>query len=65
MNGITHVVYKINRNVIASDPEAELGSLFVNAQDAAPIRTTLIDMNHPKPPTSIQLDNLNLVGISK
>ena len=42
MNGIIHVVCKILWNVVASSPEAELGLLFVNAQDTAPTRTTLI-----------------------
>ena len=53
MNRIIHVVYKILRIVTTSDAESKLGSLFVNDQYAAPIRTTLIDMNHPQPPTPI------------
>ena len=64
MNGIVHMVCKILRNVMASSAEAELVSLFVNAQDAAPIRTTSIEMNHPQPPTPIKVDNSTVVGIA-
>ena len=49
---------------MASAAEAELGSIFVNAQDAALIRTTLIDTNHQKPTTLIKLDNSTPVGIA-
>ena len=47
MNRIIHVVYTILQNVMASSVEAELGSIFINAQDVAPIKTKLIYMNHP------------------
>ena len=57
MNVIIHVVCKILRNVMASAAEVELGSLFINSQYAAPISTTLIEINHPQPPNSIQVDN--------
>ena len=33
-------------------------------QDAEPIRTTLVEMNHPQPPTPIQVENSTAVGIS-
>ena len=55
---------KILQNVMASATESELGSLFVNAQDAAPIRTASIEINHPQPPTLIQVENSTAVGIS-
>ena len=45
-----------------SAEEAELGSLFLNAKKAVPIRTTLIEMNWPQPPTLIQVDNSTAVG---
>ena len=53
VNVIIPVICKNLRNVMASAAEAELGSIFVNAQDAALIRTALIDMNHLKPTTLI------------
>ena len=49
---------------MASAAEAELGAIFVNGQDAVPIRTTLDEMNHPQPPTPIQVDNATAVGIA-
>ena len=33
-------------------------------QDAESIRTTLVEMNHPQPPTPIQVENSTAVGIS-
>ena len=49
---------------MASAAEAEYGALFLNGQAAVPIRTTLIEMHHPQPPTPIQVDNSTAVGIS-
>ena len=42
--GILLVVCKIMRNIVASAAEAEYGTIFVNAQTAVPIRTTLSEM---------------------
>ena len=64
MNGITHVVCKILRNVMASSAEAGLGLIFVNAQYAAPIRTKLIEMNRLQPPTLIQVENYTALVIA-
>ena len=64
MNIIIHVVCKILQSVMASDAEAELCSMLVNYQDAVPIQITLIEMNHPQPPTPVQLDSSTTVGIS-
>ena len=41
MNGSIAVIAKIIKNVVASAAEAEVGALFMNAQLAAPMRTTL------------------------
>ena len=49
---------------MASAAESEYGALFLNGQAAVLIRTTLIKMNHPHPPTPIQVDNSTAVGIS-
>ena len=49
---------------MASAVEVELGAIFFNGQDAIPIRTTLDEMDHPQPPTSIQVDNTTAVGIA-
>ena len=49
---------------MASAAEAENGALFLNGQAAVPIRTTLIEMHHPQPPTPIQVEISTAVGIS-
>ena len=64
LNGFVHVLCKILRNVMSSTAEAEYGALFLNGQAAVPIRTTLIEMGHPQPPTPIQVDNSTAVGIA-
>ena len=51
------------RNIMASAAEAKYGTIFVNAQKAVPIRTTLSKMGWKQGPTAIQVDNSNAVGI--
>ena len=63
-NGILLVVCKIMRNIMASAAEAKYGTIFVNAQTAVPIRTTLAEMRWKQGPTAIQVDNSTAVGIS-
>ena len=62
-NGPILVLAKVIRNVMASATEAEVGGLFINAQEAVPERTTLIDMGHPHPPTPLNMDNSTADGI--
>ena len=64
LNGIIHGVCKILCNIMSSVAEAKLGALFLNAEEAVPIRTTLIEMNWPQPPTPIQVDNSTAVVIA-
>ena len=62
-NGPIHILSTILRNVMASAAEAELGALFENAKEAAPMRIALIELGHPQPATPIQVDNLTAHGI--
>ena len=64
INGILLVVCKIMCNIMASTSEAGCGTIFVNAQIAVPIRTTLTEMGWKQGPTAIQVDNSNTVGIA-
>ena len=64
LNGIVYVVCKILRNIMASTEEAELGALFLNCQEAVPIRITLEEMGHSQPPTPVQVDNSTALGIA-
>jgi hypothetical protein len=63
INAPVHIVSSILRNVMASATEAEVGACFHNAQDACPIRTTLIELGWPQPTTPIQVDNSCAHGI--
>ena len=65
LNGAVHVLCKTIRTVAASASEAETGSLFLNAQEAVPMRTALAEMGHPQPPngTPLETDNATAHGI--
>ena len=64
LNVLIFIMCQILRNIIALAEEAEYGALFLNGQAAVPIRTTLIEMHYPQPPTPIQVDNSTAEGIS-
>ena len=42
------------RTVMTSAAKAEIGAIFLNGQQAVTIRTNLIEMFHPQPPTTIK-----------
>ena len=63
LNGAVLALSTILRCVAASAAEAELGALFLNAQEAKIMRLTLEEMGHPQPPTPIHCDNTTAVGI--
>jgi hypothetical protein len=58
-NGPVHVLCKTIRGVPASAAEAETGGLFLNGQEALPIRTALEEMGHKQPPTGTPLETDN------
>ena len=62
-NGPVHINSIIMQHVMSSATEAEFGALFHNAKDAEMLRTILIAMGHPQPPTPIQTDNACANGI--
>ena len=49
--------------MMLSAAEAELGALYINAQEAVPLRHLLEAMGHKQPPTPIQIDNITAVGV--
>jgi hypothetical protein len=63
LNGAIHITYTILKLVAASAAKAEVGSLFLNAQEVKVIRLTLNKLGHPQPPTPIHNDNTTTVGI--
>ena len=64
-NGAIHVLCKMLRSVAASASEAKIGALFLNAQDAVPLRTALEEMGHKQPLTGtpLETDNSTAHGI--
>jgi hypothetical protein len=62
-NGPVLVLAKVIKNVMSSAAEAEVAALFMNAQEAIPIRHCLIDLGHPQPPTPLKTDNSTAKGI--
>ena len=63
LNGNIAGTCAILKLVVASAAEAELGVLFLNTQQARIIRLILEDLDHPQPPTPINVDNTTAVGI--
>ena len=61
-NGAIHTLYQIIKIVMSSAAEAEIGAIFLNAKDDLPIYTTLEELGHPQPLTSMQLHNTAAVG---
>ena len=49
---------------MASATEDDYGTMFINAQQSIPIRTTLIEMGWPQGPTPIQVNNSTAVRIA-
>ena len=63
LNGAIHITCTILKLVRALAAEAELGELFLSAQQAKIFRLTLAKLGHPQPPTPIYIDNTTNVGI--
>ena len=64
INGAILNIAKLIKNVMASAAEAELGALYMCGQEAVPLRTTLIELGHPQPPTPIRTDNSTACAIA-
>jgi hypothetical protein len=63
LNGAIHIICTILKLVAASAAEAELGALFLNAQEAKVLQLTLLEFGHPQPLTPIHIDNTTTIGI--
>ena len=62
-NGTIHFLAQIIKNVMASAMEAEIASIYLNAQLIVKRRQTLINMGHPQPPKLICTNNKTACGI--
>ena len=49
-------LHKSFKNVMTSAADAEIGALYINSRQAIPAQTTVEEMGHKQPPTSIQTD---------
>ncbi len=63
LNGAIHITCTILKLIAALAAEAELGALFLNAQEAKIMRLVLTGLGHPQLPTPIHIDNTTTVGI--
>jgi hypothetical protein len=63
LNGAIQIMCTILKLVAALAAEAELGALFLNAQEANIMQLILTELGHPQPPTPIHIDNTTTVGI--
>jgi hypothetical protein len=53
----------INKNVVASAAESEVGACFHNAQSGAPLRVILTELGHTQPRMLLRTDNSTAYGI--
>ena len=49
---------------MGSTAESETGEAYINGQEAILIRTTFQEMNHPQPPTKMQVYNTTAIGFA-
>ena len=64
INGTIHITCTILKLVTASTAEADLGALFLNAQEAKKVlRIVLEERGPPQPQTPIHINNTTTVGI--
>jgi hypothetical protein len=62
-NGAVLNISKILKAVMSSAAEAELGVIYINANEAVPMRQLLAEMGHKQPKTPIQTYNISACGV--
>jgi hypothetical protein len=63
LKGAIHITCAILKLVAASTAEADLGALFLSAQEAKVLQLIIAELGHPQPPPSKHIDNTTTVGI--
>jgi hypothetical protein len=63
LNSAIHITCTILKLLAALAAEAELGALFLNAQEAEIMRLIFTELGHPQPPTPIYINSTTTVGI--
>jgi hypothetical protein len=61
-NGAILIISTVLKHVMPSAAKAEIGAVFLNSKEATILRTTLVEMEHPQPPTPLQTDNTTATG---
>jgi hypothetical protein len=61
-NGAIFIIRKVLKHVMSSAGEAEIGAVFINAKEGAVLRTTLEELGHPHPPTTLETENTAATG---
>ena len=56
------VLATVIKPVMGSSAEAEVAALYLNAQEAIPLRYCLEELGHPQPATIIRTDNQTAKG---
>ena len=64
INKPLHIICKILRNVVSSAAEKDIATAFLAAIAAVPILTTLVELDHPQPPTPIQVNTSTCTGFA-
>ena len=64
LNSPIHSISRIMSNVMGSAAESDIGASYINGQEAAPIRTFLLELGQPNPATPIQVDNSTTDGFA-
>jgi hypothetical protein len=63
LNGSILNVASVIKNVVASAAESEVGAFFQNAQTAAQLCVTLLELGNKQPETPLRTDNSTAYGI--
>jgi hypothetical protein len=63
-NGAILIISKVLKNVISLAAKPEIWTVFINAKEGAVLRTTLEELGHKQPPTSMETDNATATGYS-
>jgi hypothetical protein len=61
-NGAILIISTVLKHVMSSAAEAEIWAVFIDAKEGAVLSTTLEELGHPHPPTSLETDNTTATG---
>jgi hypothetical protein len=56
------IISAVLKHIMSSATEAKIGAVFLNAKEGKVLRTTLDELGHPHPPTTLETDNTKETG---